>query len=164
MKLYELTANLAAVIEGGMVYDEDTGEIVFDEDSIEQLECAFNEKLEGCGIFVKNCKAEAEAIKAEEKRLKERREILDKRIDRMEEYMLYSMDRTGTDKLETARVSISTRKSDAVVVGDISLVPEKYTKTKVDVTVDKTAAKKAMKAGEQIPGLGMVFRTNLQVK
>lgn len=164
MSLYELGSSLEAVINGGMVFNEETGEIVFDSDNLDALEMAFNDKLEGCGLFIKNCRAEADAIKAEEKRLKERREAIEKRVDRMEEYMLYWMDRTHTDKLETPRCALSIRKSDAVLVDDVSKVPDKYKKTKVDVSVDKTAAKKALKAGEVIPGLGMVFRDNLQVK
>lgn len=162
MSLYEIGQDLFTVINGGYVINED-GEILFDSDNLDALEMAFNDKLEGCGLFIKNCRAEADAIKVEENALRKRRETIERRINSMERYMLFNMKRTDTKKLETPRVSIGTKKSENVIVENIEIVPEQYKKV-TEVSVDKRAAKKALKAGEVIPGLGMVFRDNLQVK
>ena len=67
-------------------------------------------------------------------------------------------------KFQTARVSASWRKSEAVeYVGNVFELPEDYIKYS-DPTVDKTALKKALKNGEEIEGARLVIRQNLQIK
>ena len=73
MKLYELAQMMDMVINGGLVFDEETGEVLFDSSNLDELEAALDAKIEACCIVVKETEAEAEAIKAEEKRLKARR-------------------------------------------------------------------------------------------
>ena len=68
-------------------------------------------------------------------------------------------------KFETAKVAMSFRKSEAVefdakCIGD---VPEEFLKFK-DPELDKVAVKKAIKAGETVPGCELVARQNLQIK
>lgn len=162
ISLYELTKEMEAVLDGGFVVDEETGEVLFDSENLEQLEGAYNDKLEAVAIYFKNLNAEAAAIKEEEKRLSERRKAAENKAERLKEYMLDSMIDTGTTSLETARVKLSTRKSEAVVITDESIVPEMFLKTKV--TVDKTEIKKAIKAGDAVTGAYLEMRQNLQVK
>lgn len=87
MKLYELAQMMDMVINGGLVFDEETGEVVFDPPNLEELEAALDAKIEACCIVVKETEAEAEAIKAEEKRLKARRERKEKEAARLREYV-----------------------------------------------------------------------------
>ena len=68
-------------------------------------------------------------------------------------------------KFESAKVAMSFRKSEAVefdakCIGD---VPEEFLKFK-DPELDKVAVKKAIKAGETVPGCELVARQNLQIK
>lgn len=161
MSLYELTGDLLTVINGGMVVDEINGEILFDADNLEELEIAYADKLEGCGIWVKNQQAEIEALKAEERKLAERRRVKENQVARLKEYMLQSMEATETSKLETSKVAISTRKSQRVIVDDEERVPLQF--VKVTKSVNKTELKKALKAGE-VEGAHIEESINLQLK
>lgn len=59
MSLYEISNDLVTVINGGMVVNEETGEITFDSENLEELELAFNDKVESVALFIKNLEAES---------------------------------------------------------------------------------------------------------
>lgn len=163
MSLYEISNDLLTVINGGMVVDDETGEILFDADDIEQLEIEYSDKLEGCGLYVKNLIAEVDAIKEEERNLAERRKVKENKAERMRDYMLKSMAATNTSKLDTSKVAISTRKSTKVVIDDESKIPVDYVTIKQTSQVDKSALRKALKSGD-VSGAHLEESLNLQLK
>ena len=162
MSLYGITGDLLTVIEGGMVVDDNSGEILFDADNLEELERDYLEKLEACGLYVKNEQAEIDAIKAEEKRLSDRRRVKENKVQRLKEYMLQSMEATETKKLDTPKCYISTRKSQKVVVDDESQIPEWY--FKITRTPNKTEIKKALIARQIHGGAHIEESVNLTLK
>ena len=103
MKLYEIDNEIQKILDN-MEIDEETGEAVLDVDALEALQLEREKKLEGVALAVKNLSAEAEAIKAEEDRLGNRRKAIVNRRDRMKEWLAQALD---GGKLETARVRVS---------------------------------------------------------
>lgn len=160
VNLYEITGNLLKVINGGMVVD-DEGEIIFDSDNLDALEIEYQDKLEACGIWVKNEQAEIEALKSEERNLADRRKAKEKRVENMRRYILQSMEDTDTSKLETPKVALSTRKSQRVIVDDEGVIPVQY--LKFSQTIDKAYLKRALKAGK-VEGAHIEEFTNLTLK
>ena len=51
-----------------------------------------------------------------------------------------------------------------MIVEDVNALPGDYKKVKVTETADKTAIKKALKAGEQIEGCSIQESINLKIK
>lgn len=162
--LYELDQAVLTVLDNGLIFDEETGEILFDEDNFNQLEGERNDKLESVALYIKSLDAEAAAIKAEEKTLAERRSIKERKAHRLRGYLSTSMQMFGDTKLETPRVALSFRKSESVEITDASYLPRVFCKIEEKITPDKTAIKKAIKAGEVINGAELVTRQNLQIK
>lgn len=160
--LYELDQAVLTLLDNGLVFDEETGEILWDEDNFNQLEIERNDKLESVALYIKSLEADAAAIRAEERALAERRSIKEKKVERLRGYLSYSMQSFGDTKLETPRVALSFRKSQVVEIEDESLIPQNLMKVKA--TPDKAAIKKAIKAGETVEGATLVDRQNLQVK
>ena len=165
--LYEIDGRIWDVIQAGYALDEETGEF-WDDSAFEALEMERNDKLEGCALFVKNMEANIEAIRNEEKKLAERRHVLERRAERMRDYIAASMLAFGDKQLETARVALSLRKSESVTIYDETLIPAEYVRTVESVKVDKTAIKKAIKElakfGGCVPGAVLEVHQNLQVK
>lgn len=164
MKLYELSADVEAVLNGSMIVDPETGEIMFDQENLDELKMQFEDKLESCAVYVKNLDAEANAIKDEETRLAQRRKSLESRIDYMKKYMLDCMTMADVRKVDTPKALISLRESKSVNVIDPSLLPTKYLVTKHEVNPDKKALLADLKQGEEITGAELVIKDNLQVK
>lgn len=164
MKLYELSQGLEEVINGGMIFSEDTGEILFDSENLDVLEMALNEKLESCGCYIKNLEAEAFALDQEAKALQARKKAAVGKVARMKEYVMRCMEVAGETRLETPKVALSQRKSTYLDVDDEMMVPEDY-KTIEEVTkIDKNAIKAAINNGEQVTGCEIKERVSLQVK
>lgn len=166
--LYELDSKIAELLETGFemsCIDAETGEI--DETQLavylEQLQLDRKTKIDNIAVFVKNLEAEAVAIRAEEKKLKERREAKERKAERLKNYIKTSMMLQGETKFESARVSMALRNSKAVVV-DESKLESVYFINKIVQSVDKKAIKAALEAGILVEGAMLEERKNLQIK
>lgn len=159
MRLYEISEALRAVLEGGFVFDEETGEVLFDSSNLDDLTASYEEKMEACAIIKKECDADAAAIREEEKKLAERRHRLEKKSDSMADYIARNMIGDG---LQTPKVSLSWRKSKSVVIEDESAIPSDF--IEMQPKISKKMIGEAIKAGEIVPGAEMVEKRNLVVK
>ena len=115
MNLYEIKEEfleLLDAIENGEIPD---GAIA---DTLEGMKGEFDEKIENTACYIKNLKAEADAIKAEENSLKERRQVKEHQIERLKNGMMECMSHLGIKKVEgaRARVTISTRAGASVLM------------------------------------------------
>ena len=87
-----------------------------------------------------------------------------KKADRLKEWLSDSLQAMDIKKMDTSTNKISFRKSESVSVDDETLIPTDYIKVKETKSVDKTAVKKAIKAGEVIPGAHIEVKQNIQIK
>ena len=166
--LYELDAKIAELLDTGFemsCMDTETGEI--DETQLavylEQLQLDRKTKIDNIAVYVKNLESEAVAIRAEEKKLKERREAKERKAERLKNYIKTSMLLQGETKFESARVSMALRNSKAVVV-DESKLESVYFINKIVPSVDKKAIREALEAGILVEGAMLEERKNLQIK
>lgn len=164
MKLYEIDAAILEVIENDFSFDEDTGEVYFTTDDLNALDMARNEKLEGCLLFIKNCESEAAAIKAEITALQARAKRKQAAADRLREYVLYSMESLHDKTFETPKAYARVGYYQRVDIEDASALPVEYVREKITTAPDKTAIKKAIKAGEEVKGARLVSYPSLTVK
>lgn len=161
MRLYDISKALKDVIESGYSVDEETGEVLFDSGDLDELGVALNEKLEACGLFIKNQEAESTAIANEINALRKRKSACDGRSKRMRDYVLSCMQRVGESRLETPKVSLSCRISHQVVIENEEAIPGIY--KSYDIKINKNDLKKALKNGT-VDGAYIEDITNLQVK
>lgn len=142
--------------------DEETGEIneeVMAE--LEALEMDREDKIEGCGLMMKQLAAEVDAINTEIKALKARATAKANKHDRIGEYVKATL---KGKPFERARVSMRFRKSVKVEITDETLVPDEWCKYETTRTPMKTEIKKALKNDETVPGCVLVENMNLQVR
>lgn len=163
MKLFDIDERLAACVklDESRVVDTESGEII-DLEAIAALEMERDKKIENLGCWYKNLLADAEALKAQKNAFAEREKAAKAKAESLRGFLGRYL---NGKKFETAKVAMSFRKSEAVefdakCIGD---VPEEFLKFK-DPELDKVAVKKAIKAGESVPGCELVQRQNLQIK
>lgn len=162
MRLYEIHSELENLL---MLNDDkfvnvETGEILTKE-AVDELQLEREVKIENCLLFVKNMNAEAEMIKAEIDNLTARMKTCKNKAEWCKNYVANEL---AGEKFKTAKVSVTYRKSEAVELqGLIIDVPNQYLKFK-EAELDKTAVKKALKAGEEVPGCVLVERQNIVIK
>lgn len=163
--LYEINKDLYQLLENDMVVDEETGEILFEESDIDNLLLSRDQKLENTGCYIKNLLSDIDQLKAEEKSLKERRQIKEKKVERLKSYLANSMLLFGDKKFETPRVALSFRKSKQVEIEEGANIPQEYITIKVEENPNKTKLKDAiLKQGIVIDGVQVVEKENLQLK
>lgn len=151
--LYEINEEILNCV------DMETGEII-DAERLSQLQIAFDDKVEGIALWIKNLLADAEAIKEEKNKLADRQRVCENKARNLKEYLSGFL---GGQKFKTPRVVISYRPSKAVDVQDASKLPEKYLKYS-EPTVDKTMVKKALESGVELEGVALVEKQNIQIK
>ena len=153
MNLYEINERILDCV------DPETGEVV-DIQMLEGLQMERDSKIENIALWIKNLLSDAEELDREKKKLADRQRISENKARSLKEYLSRFV---NGEKFKTPRVSISWRKSESVSVDDISSVPDRFLKYS-DPAPDKTAIKKAIKSGEDVPGARLIEGKNIQIK
>ena len=139
--------------------DTDTGEII-DEDMLKHLQMQRDTKIENVALWIKDLKAESEAIAQEVKNLNHRKKVAENKAESLRKYLEYVLD---GQKFKTPKVSVSYRKSESVEITDINALDKRFLRYK-DPEPDKKAIKKAIKDGELIiDGARLVVNQNMIV-
>jgi len=161
MTLYEIADEYRSKLESMQVNED--GEIVNYEE-IEQAAGEFDAKTEAVACYIKELKANAEALKAEKESLDERMKSAIKKADWLTEYLADNMRKVGKAKFETAKCKLSFRKSASVYIPDEEALDKAYMKEKITYAPDKTAIKEAIKGGATVIGAELIEKESLQVK
>lgn len=162
MKIYEIPGALRELLDR-LDADPDTGEV--DGDALAayaEYQGQAAEKLEGTACYVRELEAEAEAIKIEEYRLAKRRKALENKASRLKNYMLPALEAIG-GKVKGVMASLRIGRTQAVKVLDPDALPEAFRRVKTSIDPDKAALKKALKAGELIPGAALEERQTVVI-
>lgn len=153
MTIYEIDEAILNCI------DLETGEII-DTEQLDKLTMEREAKLENVACWIKELKAEAEALKAEKQRLADRQEVAENKMESLKKYLAYALDGQA---FKTVRASVTFRKSQAVEIADIYKLDENYLRYK-EPEADKTAIKKALNAGQTVAGATLVENTSVIIK
>lgn len=143
----------------------ETGEI---DEAQEQQLASLRDEIIASGAL-KLCKvraniaSEADAVKAEISRLKERAESLNKQIERLNSFLLFLLKNNGGKKIDTGLFVVSNRQSAKVVLAD-DFADDRFIKKTEVIMFDKMAVKDALKKGEVVAGARLETCDNLQVK
>lgn len=162
--LYEINNELEQAINKMFLeVDEETGEVSQETiDLISELQMQKDEKLDNIGAYIKNLMADVKAMKEEEKALKTRREIKERKIERLKDYVSGILNGEKWEK--SSRVSFTFRSSKSVIIDNEDLIPNEFMKEKIERSPDKTAIKKAIEDGQEVKGSHIEIKDNLQVK
>lgn len=160
--IYELKDQIKACIQldEEHVVDTEDGEIL-NLQQFEALQMERDAKIEGMCCYIKNKLAEADAIDAEAYTLSHRSGVIRKEVERCKAYLAGAL---YGEKFETPRCKITWRKSEVCNVLSMEEIPDEYKRTKVTVDADKTAIKKAIKSGMEIPGAEVIQKLNMTLK
>ena len=160
--LYGITAELNNILAQ---LEETGGEITPEiEQALAINEEQFVAKAEDYGHAILNLKGMAAAAKAEKERLAALQRFYENAQKRLTDALSNAMQVFGRDKVENATLRLSLRHTTATEVDDLDAVPAEYKTTKVEVVADKTAIKKAIQQGEEVPGARLVENVSLQIK
>ncbi|PUF85783.1 MULTISPECIES: siphovirus Gp157 family protein [unclassified Geobacillus] len=148
MKLYELTENYAKLLE--MAEEMDTDAIV---DTLEALQEAIEDKAENIAKLIRNLEADVKVIRDEEKRLAERRQVIENKVERLKTYLQEQLEIAGIDKVKRPTITVAIQKNPpSVDIIDETLIPEDFFIPQ-PAKIDKKSILERLKNGEEVPGV-----------
>ena len=131
--------------------------------AMDGVEAALEEKLESTAKVIRNLEAEADALEAEEKRLKARKTAVRNRIADIKGYVQENLEAMGKNKVTSGIFKWSIQaNAPSVNILDESLIPDAY--WKIERKPMKTEIKKAIEAGELTEGVELVRTKSLRLR
>ena len=159
MKLYEIDSAILDCI------DMETGEVI-DTERLDALQMERDAKVENVALWIKDLKAEADAIKAEKQKLAERQKSAENKAESLKKWLAYALD---GQKFSTAKCAISFRNTESVEVTDEGL--QNLMRGGKDELLtykmpepNKTAIKQAIKDGLSVSGVQLVQNVSTIIK
>ena len=158
MTIYEIDQAIMECV------DLETGEII-DTEQLDKLQMERDTKLENVACWIKDLKAEAEALKNEKQALAERQKVAENKAESLKKWLAYALQ---GEKFKTPKCAISFRKSEAVEVTDEGLnnLMKEHDEllTYKAPEPNKTAIKQALKDGLNVEGVQLVQNTSTIIK
>lgn len=163
MKLWEIKDEIEKCFSETV--DEETGEILSEVNLqyLEELQMAFDDKVDNICCLIKNMDAEVKAFKTEEANLKKRRMAKENASQRLKDYLKAIL---NGQKFESVRSKISYRSSKSTEVDmDLFMNNKDYDLyVKTEITPNKTAIKKALEDGKELIGAEIVENQSMIIK
>ena len=154
--LYQLTENYIkfneyanSLIESDDVTEEDLQMLV---DTLNSINDSIEYKVENIVKFMKNLEGDIVAYKAEEERLKRRRQIQQNTYDRLKQYVQNMLEMAGIQKVDAGLFKVRIQKNPpSVEIVDEKQIPDEY-KIPQDPKIDSKKLLNDLKAGKVIEG------------
>lgn len=163
MKLWEIKDEIEKCFSETV--DEETGEILSEVNLqyLEELQMAFDDKVDNICCLIKNMDAEVKAFNTEEANLKKRRMAKESASQRLKDYLKAVL---NGQKFESVRTKISYRASKSTEVDmDLFMNNKDYDLyVKTEITPNKTAIKKALEDGKELIGAEIVENQSMIIK
>ena len=153
MNLYEIDAEILNCV------DVETGEI-FDVDRFEELNLTREAKIENICLWIKNLRAEAEALKAEKEVFDKRKKAVENKMESLKKYISGYLQGTS---FESTKVKVSFRKSKTLEISEGAIIPSEYL-LYIEPCVDKLGLKKAIVSGLKIDGVTIEENYNMIIR
>lgn len=156
--LYELTEQYHRLMELAGEVDEEAFQ-----EALTDLTDDIENKADNIARVTRNMQGDIDTLKAEEKRLKERRTALEKKQTNLKEYLLNEMSKLDIPKVQSAHFTISVRNNPPKVnVLDENVIPEHY--KVATYRIDKKALNEDLKDGIEVEGVNLQYGKGLTIK
>ena len=137
-------------------------------DTLEGMSGSLEAKATNVAMFIKNLEGLADQIKQAEATMAARRKAIEGRADAVRQYLLSNMLRTGITKIESPYFKIAIAKNPPSVVVDdedtLKFAHPEFVKVVTTESLDKSAIKEAIKAGQIVEGARLVQAERLSIK
>ena len=162
MKLYELSEAYSGVLN---LIDEDSPDADITK-ALTTIEGELQVKATSIANLIKSLEAEVVVIKKEEVRLSLRRKSRENAAESVKQYLKGAMEQMGLSKIKGATRTISLGGSaPALKITNADLIPQKFlTHVPAHDDVRNDEVKKALKAGEEVPGAKLVSGISLRIR
>jgi len=141
-------------------HDGEIPDALYEELVAEQIKSVA--QIESLVKYIKNLDLGIDMCDAEIARISEMKAKANNRIAGIKKYLTPFIANRG--KTQAGTFTLSTRKSEKVIIDDENKIPSLYTVIKQTSTIDKNMIKQVIKNGMVIDGVHLETKDNLQIK
>lgn len=179
MKLYEISGTYMTLFDSLEAMTEDE-ELTPEEkesreeawfDTLDMLEEEFSDKAENVAAYIKQLNAEAAVLKEQERSFAERRRAKEHHAERLKAYLLREMQAVNLSKIDRPMARISLRNNAETPHFSDEQAFVNWAQDNADdllrykmPEIDRTAVKKFLQAGGEIPGVMLARSQSLTIK
>ena len=161
-KLYELTEMYKNIWD---LVEDDEVDLETLESALGQVEDNIEIKAESMAKLIKGTQADIDFIKSEEKRLADKRKVLERNQNNIKAYLENQLRIMEIDKVKTPLFVVALQKNPpSVAIVDEDLIPEQFKKTVTTTTVVKKDLLEALKSGQVIEGAEIKQGKSLRIR
>ena len=158
MHIYEMSSRYRQVLD--LIEEGDERYL----DTLESIGDLLEDKVENYGKVIKSVEAGIEGLKAEEKRLAERRKFMESSVKRMKQNVEESMIQTGKKKIKGQLFTFAIQKNPpSVEVLDEKHIPQGYW-TPQEPKLNKKEIMEELKLGHEVPGVELKQTESLRIQ
>ncbi len=160
MRLYELTNNwneLQMMIEDGV----DPSALA---DTLQAIEESIQDKVQNTALVIRNLEADVDAIKAEEKRLAERRKAIENNCKGLKDYLYQQMTATDLKRIKGTIVTVGIQKNPASLdIAEDANIPVDYYEQQAP-KLKKKELLVAVKNGLEVEGVAIKQSESVRIR
>lgn len=167
LTLYQISAEYRAAADTLAELDLDEQTLA---DTLESINGDLTVKAQNVAFVIKNLESAAEQIAVAVEHMNARAQALEKRAERVREYLLQNMQMAGVQKIECPYFKLAVRENPPkVLVDDERQVPMSYFTEPAPPPppvpkLDKKLVKKAIEDGFEVPGCRLERGKRLEIK
>jgi hypothetical protein len=159
--LYNLTANYKNIAN---LLDDETMEPEIITTALAEINGSITEKAANIAGLIKNYDSDADAKRAEIKRLTDSLRVDENKSNWLKAYIKENMERLELDKIKVPLWTFSLAKNPPSVEVDMGLLPKAYIIETISQAPDKKMIKAALKLGVAVPGAHLEQGVSLRIK
>ncbi|QTP32780.1 hypothetical protein B7759_01358 [Burkholderia glumae] len=166
LSLYTLSSQVEQLLNDPSAIDQETGEL-----SAELIEALAMTKDKGVSVcaYILNQESIVKAMAEHVMRVNKRAAAVERKIERLREYLAGNMKRTGVTEIKAHDGTFSAKlhidRDSAVEIFDEKQIPAEFMKTPKppEPKPSKADIAKAIKAGKDVPGAKLIKRDRLEI-
>jgi hypothetical protein len=162
LTLYKIETELESLLDTLDVCPEEQRQEL--EEQIARYIGAEVDKVDRIGAVLSSLDSVQAHAKVEIERLRSRQQSAERNARQLEQYVLRVIRQRDGRPLKGKNVTFSVRHSEALIIDDPGAVPDEWKRTTVTVDIPRDPVKRAIKSGEDIPGVHIEQRESLQRK
>ena len=124
----------------------------------------FEAKAIACAMVYRQLEKDIADVNIELNRLKELKDSLSKKKQRLADSLSDACVKTGIDSIKGVYANISFRASEETIIDDESQIPYDFINEKITYLPDKAKIKAAIKSGQVVSGAHVESKKNIQIK
>lgn len=159
LTLYRLDEELEALVDSALTCPDELREEL--EERIAQFLTAETAKIDSIGWVLSTLESVQAHARSEIERLRIRQQAAEKAQRHLEAYILHILARRNGQPLKGKNITLFARRTEVLIVDDPDAVPAEWKRTTVTVDIPKEPLKRAIKEGENIPGVHIEPREHL---